>query len=381
MEAPNLTRGRLEQLSLPGLFRPLVRAKKTGLIRFTRGKTIKTVYISQGKLIFATSTDPDDRLGEMLLRKGLITYQALEESVRGIQAGKRQGTLLVQSGAIRSKDLIEGVAEQVQEIIYSLFRWEEGEYEFAEGDLPAKEVIVIRMSTSEILMEGIRRIEAWSRIRQGAGSLDQQYMLAPDAMTLMGDMSLTKDEVSLIACLDGVMTLEEICAAAHQMDFVVCRTVWGLWATGFLDRIPQDRGSPTTVRDKTDPHAERMRGASMGREVDRFNEVHRFLFELVSYELREQARDFFEKAFTRANAEEAVLFEGVAVDESGELNSLALRRNILTHEIASYVRGLERLLEIETEMAREMMGERKAAIIRDGILSLKERQQSGAPSA
>jgi hypothetical protein len=31
----------------------------------------------------------------MLLRKGLITYAGLEESVRAIQAGKRQGTILV----------------------------------------------------------------------------------------------------------------------------------------------------------------------------------------------------------------------------------------------------------------------------------------------
>jgi hypothetical protein len=44
--------------------------------------------------------------------------------VRAIRAGKRQGTLLVENGAIRSKDLIEGVMEQVQEIIYSLFTWE-----------------------------------------------------------------------------------------------------------------------------------------------------------------------------------------------------------------------------------------------------------------
>ena len=35
----------------------------------------------------------------MLLRKGLISYRALEESVRAIKAGKRQGTLLVESGA------------------------------------------------------------------------------------------------------------------------------------------------------------------------------------------------------------------------------------------------------------------------------------------
>ena len=97
-------RGFLEEDSLPALLRPLVRAKKTGVAApHPRDSVTKTVYLSEGRLIFATSTDPDDRLGEMLLRKGLITYRSLEESVQAIKAGKRQGTILVESGAIRSQ--------------------------------------------------------------------------------------------------------------------------------------------------------------------------------------------------------------------------------------------------------------------------------------
>jgi hypothetical protein len=65
-----------------------------------------------------------------------------------------------------------------------------------------------------------------------------------------------------------------------------------------LDRVPQD--SAPERSDKTEPHAERMRGAAVGREIEGFNELHRFLFELVSYELREKAPDFFERAFSRA---------------------------------------------------------------------------------
>jgi hypothetical protein len=371
-------RGSLEDSSLPEILRPIVRAKKTGVARFTRGKVVKTVYVSEGRLIFATSTDSDDRLGERLLRKGLISYRALEESILGIQVGKRQGTLLVERGAIKSRDLIEGVTDQVQEIIYSLFRWREGEYEFVEGDLPSREVIVLRMSTADLIMEGVRRVHSWHRIRRGVGGIDQQYALAADSAAVMGGMSLQKDELNLIATIDGVVPLEDICSAARHSDFDVCQTVWGLWAVGVLDRIPQDRSaSEDAPAEKTEPHAERVRGASVGREIDRFNELHRFLFELVSYELRDQASSFFERAFGRATIEHGDLFEGVAVDGGGELDSIALRRNIVTREIASYVRGLDRLLEIEGDLTREQLGERKAAIIQDGLLALKESQLQG----
>src|SRR5207237_2191539 len=176
-----IQRGMLEESSLPAVLRPLLREKKTGPLRLVRGRVAKTLYLSDGRLIFATSTDPDDRLGEMLLRKGLISYRSLEESVRAIKAGKRQGTLLVESGAIRSKDLIGGVTEQVQEIIYSVFQWEEGSFEFQEGDLPSREVIVLRMSTSDLIMEAVRRIDRWTRIRRGVGGLAQEYRITADS--------------------------------------------------------------------------------------------------------------------------------------------------------------------------------------------------------
>jgi hypothetical protein len=115
----------------------------------------------------------------------------------------------------------------------------------------------------------------------------------------------------------------------------------------------------------------------VGREIDRFNELHRFLHELVSYELRDQAAAFFERAFVRINTEHRPLFEGVSVDGNGELDPIALRRNIATREIAAYLRGLDRLIEIETELVREVLGERKAAIIQDGLLALKQRQLEG----
>src|SRR5262249_8788067 len=233
--------------------------------------------------------------------------------------------------------------------------------------------------TADLIMEGVRRVTSWSRIRQGAGALEQQYALATDASGVMAAMALQKDEVNLIATLDGSVSLEEICGAARQSDFAVCRSVWGLWAAGVLDRIPQDRQAAAAdrSREKTEPHAERLRGASVGREIDRFNELHRFMFELVSYELRDQAQSFFERAFARATIEQGDLFEGVAVDAGGELDPIALRRNIVTREVAAYVRGLDRLLEIEADLARESLGERKAAIIQDGLLALREAHLQG----
>ena len=87
--------------------------------------------------------------------------------------------------------------------------------------------------------------------------------------------------------------------------------------------------------------------------------------------LRERAAAFFERAFSQASAEQPALFEGVAVDGGGALDAIAVRRNIVGGEIARYLGGLERLLEIEVALVGETMGERKAAIIKDGLRELR----------
>jgi hypothetical protein len=371
-------RGTLDSTSLPAIIRPMVRHRRTGVLRLNQHRTAKTVYIDEGRLIFATSNDPDDRLGEILLRKGTITYRTLEDSARALRQGKRQGTILVENGAIRARDLIEGVSDQVRGIICSLVSWETGEYEFSEGALPSREVIVLRISTADLLMDGVRRVERWSRIRSAVGDLDQQYVLAPNAAAIMSGVSLDKDELAIVASIDGPTTIEDICAAARQTDFWVCRTLWGLWAVGILDRLPQDAEDRGLPKDETAPHTEGPRGFAIGREIERFNELHRLLFELVRYELREGARVFWERAFSAISTEMAALFDGVAIDAAGELDPIALRRNIVNAEIVGYLHGFDRLLQIEIDLAREILGERKAAIILDGVLAIKEQQLRAA---
>ena len=220
-------------------------------------------------------------------------------------------------------------------------------------------------------MEGIRRIPRWGRIQAGAGALDQRYTPSADSPSILESMTLTKDELSLVALLDGTATLEEICASSTQSDFAICRAVWGLWVTGVLDRVPQDTEEGRRSHEKTEPHAQEA-GASVGREIEGFNARHRFLYEMVTHELPAGAMGFFEQAFVRVAFEHPGLFDDVAVDGAGELDAIALRRNILGREIAGYLRGLDRLLEVESQLAREQLGERKGAILKDGLAALRE---------
>ncbi len=103
----------------------------------------------------------------MLIKAGKITMEQYDKSVELLkQTRKRQGAILVELGYITPKDLFWGVKFQVKEIIYSLFQLEEAEYEFIEDEIPQNEVITLKMSMGNLIYEGVRRIDNWTRIRK-----------------------------------------------------------------------------------------------------------------------------------------------------------------------------------------------------------------------
>src|SRR5436309_7093470 len=90
--------GRFEGIGVPELIHRICLPRRTGTLTFARGEVCKNVYIKSGQLIFATSNWSEDRLGEMLLRAGIIAYREFEEASRCLGSGKRLGAILVELG-------------------------------------------------------------------------------------------------------------------------------------------------------------------------------------------------------------------------------------------------------------------------------------------
>ncbi len=140
------------------------------------------VSVEDGRLVFASSSDPDHRLGPMLLRRGTITLRQMEDAVRNLTPGKRFGTVLVESGVLDPKQLVRGVVDQTREIILNAFRWTSGSYRLSEGKAPGED-ITLNISTPQLVLDGISQIESWSRVERGCGGLDARYARAAEAST------------------------------------------------------------------------------------------------------------------------------------------------------------------------------------------------------
>src|SRR5688572_4089200 len=171
--------GSLAERDFPTLLQDLHEERITGLLTLTHAGVGRSVAIQDGRMVFASSSSPDDRMGPLLLRKGRITLRQLTRAAEGVAAGRRLGAVLVDQEVLSARELIAAVVEHTQEIIYGAFAWTEGQYRLQEGAASA-EAITLKISTPDIILEGIRRIDSWTRIDHAVGGPDGRYERAPD---------------------------------------------------------------------------------------------------------------------------------------------------------------------------------------------------------
>ena len=201
MDAAGIRVGDLSETLFCELLASLSRERETGVLRLFGPTAEKSVYLQQGSVVFASSKDPSDRLGELLLQRGTVTREQLEQAAAKLSPGKRLGTVLVELGFLPAEDLPRWVREQVKEIIFSLFAWIEGEYRFEPGPFPSREAITLRISTAEIFVTGLRRVQKWSVLRRGAGEIRIPYRLSPNHADLLRDVALGAEEKKILALL------------------------------------------------------------------------------------------------------------------------------------------------------------------------------------
>jgi hypothetical protein len=241
--------GSLAQRDFPELIHELSEHRWTGVLTLTHAGVGRSVTVQQGRMVFAASTSPDDRLGELLLRQGRISLRQYSDAGRVVAPGKRLGAILVEQGVLTPKDLVRAVVEHTQEIIYGAFQWTEGQYRVQEGAVPA-ESITLKISTPDIIVEGIRRIDSWQRIQRAVGGLGARYERSADYEDVLRSMNPSLEKLSLLTGLNEPTTLEALCHESTLSDFEVCRTLWAYKVIGVVRPLDAPPAAPRVQEDE-----------------------------------------------------------------------------------------------------------------------------------
>ncbi len=233
-------RGNLKDFSLPDVFQLVTFSRKTGVLRIEREDgALGSVWFRDGDVFFAQSNWHTEPLGERLVRAQRVTPQALAKALelRGAEGedGRRLGQILVDEGYITEAVLEDFVQEQIQETIFDLMRWDEGEFDFEAMPEAAEEDIGLSVSIENVIMEGSRRLEEWNRIKKKIPSMDVVFKMATAPGEGTFEISLKPMEWNLLLLVDGSRSVAEMAHDTERTDFEVARIVYGLFSAGLLE--------------------------------------------------------------------------------------------------------------------------------------------------
>lgn len=218
---------------------------KTGVIKvFFPMNIVKTVYFSEGNIVFATSNSEKDKLTNILIKNKKITKEQLNMALKQMDKSISLGRNLVNMGLITHKELVWAVKIQVLSIVFSILMLREGEYSVIEGFLPDG-IIKLPFNTLKILFDSLLLFKDKDWISEQITSdmvFKKTNYFDEYKEKILPDSSFEK----IYDLIDGNRSVGEITGMVDVEDFKVYKLFYAL---KFLKLIEEETGeeSPLTV--------------------------------------------------------------------------------------------------------------------------------------
>ncbi|MBK5255268.1 MAG: DUF4388 domain-containing protein [Vicinamibacteria bacterium] len=248
--------GTLKDFGLPDIVQLIGLQRKSGTLYLnTDGEAVKVIF-EGGNIVAAESslTRPSDRIGNALVTQGAITQDQLNQALAvQKQTMQRLGHVLISEQIATEETLRKAVEAQLFQVVFRLFRWREGQYNFeTQNTVDYERTGAVSLGADFVLMEGIRMVDEWPIIERRIPSMASVFKKVVDASQVQtkssGDdslnglggllsdlgsggsskMSLSGDELLVFNAVDGRRTCQQLVEATPLHDFAVCRTLLDL---------------------------------------------------------------------------------------------------------------------------------------------------------
>jgi len=126
--------GALEQGTVVDALCEVARTKGTGLLTLRNGQLVKEAYFDNGQPVFVASNVAEDRFGEFLVRRQILTREQVDRALTVLEHFEgRLGTALVSLGLLHPIEAVRLLGAQVANKLIDACTWSAGTYEFTDG--------------------------------------------------------------------------------------------------------------------------------------------------------------------------------------------------------------------------------------------------------
>jgi len=229
-------------LLLPEFMKEVYVGQRTGLLHVTHGEQARVSFRSvNGEIVSGSSSEERGRLGEGMVRRGLLTRAELDRALAVVQTqGRRLAPVLRELELVDTPALEHALALHIRELLVTALLWEHAWLLFEDQELPdaPAEDLTLRCSTAELILELVRRIPGSETVRQSLGNLDRPLAAVPDPPFRLERVSVNPADRYVLSRADGKLSARLLIETATMPADQVERSVLGLMLTGALRLLP-----------------------------------------------------------------------------------------------------------------------------------------------
>lgn len=154
--------GTLDEFRLPDILQMVAQQGKTGILTIQGESTIVAVSFLGGRVVSADSLEEtvEDRLGEVLVREGMLSQASFAEVVEKQRDGEgRLVDLLVDGGYLLRHEVLDSLRLQTTELLRQTLTWERGEFKFYGNDEVSYEEGFQPISVEDLLLSTLGEMD------------------------------------------------------------------------------------------------------------------------------------------------------------------------------------------------------------------------------
>jgi len=207
--------GDLRDVPLGSLLSLLIKKSLSGILALGEGEQKRELVIAEGRVLeIRSGYIPGLELNAFLIAQGLIDKDALGPFLnQALQEGKKLGVVLRENQLINDYHLFNALREQAARKLADVFRWDQGPYAFAPGDLSEVVTEPLNLNLAKLAFRAARAGNDPSAfIERHHAWLDHKVKLKETAAIRPNLLDLTPDEKRFIFQLDGKRTISELLA-------------------------------------------------------------------------------------------------------------------------------------------------------------------------
>jgi tetratricopeptide (TPR) repeat protein len=214
----------------------------TGKLQLVCGRVERELFFDAGQLVFATSSDRQDSLGEMMLRAGAISQSQFEEAAELVQTGQRFGSAIAEMCLYSVDEVVGWVQRQLTQITSSVLDYPACRYYFF-GSLEKNVVpeIAIPVPLGKLLLEAVRRANDLP-LDHLAADADLWVDLSSDPLLRFQAVRLNEAERSLLDALSQPTAAKKLLGETGQPAAAAARALYALLVLGTVLSVPKEVG-------------------------------------------------------------------------------------------------------------------------------------------